>query len=232
MRAEYDRATGTPGQAATGAGGQGQATEVAPGIFVQPTAVDFGLLHPGRPKAYARVTVAWTGAAPVRVSSGGQGTWWTRVSHERPASGCVVFTLCARLRTGLPEGPRDGQFTVTLDDTSVGAHLTADFRDTAPDRPAPASPPEGEGGEAATSTRAWPACPPAVTGPGRGAVAPPASWRQPAAATGMSRRSSRWSGSSITTTDSCSAGSVRATTAIIVSVWLRLTGRCGVPGGM
>jgi hypothetical protein len=62
------------------------------------------------------------------------------VSHERPASGCVVFTLCARLRDGLPEGPRDGQFTVSLDDTSVGAHLTADFRDTGPASPTPASP--------------------------------------------------------------------------------------------
>jgi curved DNA-binding protein CbpA len=55
VRAEYNRATGTPGQGGTAAGGQGQATEVAPGIFIQPTAVDFGLLHPGRPKAYARL---------------------------------------------------------------------------------------------------------------------------------------------------------------------------------
>jgi NAD(P)-dependent dehydrogenase (short-subunit alcohol dehydrogenase family) len=52
----------------------------------------------------------------------------------------------------------------------------------------------------------------------------------PWAATAISRRAPRCGGSSRTNTDSCSAGSVLATTATTGTPPL-LTGRCGVPGG-
>jgi NAD(P)-dependent dehydrogenase (short-subunit alcohol dehydrogenase family) len=53
---------------------------------------------------------------------------------------------------------------------------------------------------------------------------------QPWAATAMSRRAPRCGGRSRTKTDSCSAGSVLATTAT-TGTPPRFTGRCGVPGG-
>jgi hypothetical protein len=55
---------------------------------------------------------------------------------------------------------------------------------------------------------------------------------QTAVATGTANSPSRCGGRSTRTTDSRSAGSVRAMTATIIFVSLRLTGRCGVPGGM
>ncbi len=55
---------------------------------------------------------------------------------------------------------------------------------------------------------------------------------QVAVATGTANRPSRCGGRSQRMTDSRSAGSVRAMTATIIFVSLRLTGRCGMPGGM
>lgn len=142
-RAEYDRGAGqggtgagASGHAAGGAAGQG--TEVAPGIFVRPALVDFGVLRQGRPKAYATVTVTWTGKRPAVIRTGIVGASWIRLIHESPAPGSIVFSLCAQLRPGGLRGRQDGQFTVTLDDTWFSVHLTADLLDTDPGAPPPA----------------------------------------------------------------------------------------------
>jgi len=149
-RAEYDRgardkgtAAETAGKGAGGAkgpgaaeaagaaGAAGQATEVAPGIFVQPASVDFGVLRLGR-KAYATVTVAWTGKRPAQIRTGIVGPWWIRLIHQSPAPGSVVFSLCAQAPPDGPLGRQNGQFTVTLDGTWFGVDITAEFRDAAP----------------------------------------------------------------------------------------------------
>jgi hypothetical protein len=114
----------------------GLPTEVASGIFVQPTSVDFGLLEPGRPRADVKVTVAWAGAPPGRITSEQGNEWWTTLGSEMPASSCVVFYLRAAPHAGAPNGRQRAQFTVTLDDASVAVQLTADIRGVFP----PASP--------------------------------------------------------------------------------------------
>jgi hypothetical protein len=53
----------------------------------------------------------------------------------------------------------------------------------------------------------------------------------PGLAMGKAFSSARWGGRLRVTTLSCSRGSVRATTATTITS-LRLTGRCGMPGGM
>jgi hypothetical protein len=110
---------------------------VTPGIFVQPAEVDFGVLHPGRPRAYAKVTVAWTGPRPEQVRSGAGGEWWRQLHSESPASGSIVFSLAAERRLGGPFGPQDGQFAVTMDGTRVQVPLRATFLATAPDNAVP-----------------------------------------------------------------------------------------------
>jgi hypothetical protein len=135
-RAEYDRTGGRPGTARV-ARDHGLATEAAPGIFIQPTSVDFGLLAPRRPSADAKVTVAWTGAPPGRITSEHGSEWWTTLGSEMPASSCVVFYLRAEPHAGAPNGRQHAQFTVTLDDTAIAVQLTAEIQGVFP----PASPP-------------------------------------------------------------------------------------------
>jgi hypothetical protein len=129
-RAEYDRGRGPPGAPRTA---PEPAAGPAHGIAVQPAAVDFGHLGPSRPAADATVTVSWTGARPSRIT-GDQGTeWWTTVGSAVSASSSVVlFHLRARAPTGIPDGRRHGQFTVTLDGTQVTVPLTAEFSGVAP----------------------------------------------------------------------------------------------------
>jgi hypothetical protein len=135
-RAEYDRVSGRPG-AVRAARDPGSATEAAPGIFVQPTSVDFGLLEPRRPYADAKVSIAWTGALPGRVTSEAGGGWWTNLGAEMPASSCIVFYLRAAAHAEVPNGRQRAQFTVTLDGTPLTVQLTAEVRGAFP----PASPP-------------------------------------------------------------------------------------------
>jgi DnaJ domain len=137
-RAAYDRSGARP-PAAREAREDGSATEVAPGIFVQPAAVDFGRLVPSRPWSDARVTVAWTGAPPARIVGEPGSGWWTTLRAERPNSGCVVFYLRAQAHAGVPTGRRHHQFTVTLDDTRVTVELTAEIEGVFPRASAPAA---------------------------------------------------------------------------------------------
>ena len=135
-RAEYDRGSGHPG-AVRATRDPGSATEAAPGIFIQPTSVDFGLLEPGRPYADAKVSIAWTGARPGRVTSEAGGGWWMNLGAEMPASSCIVFYLRAAAHAEVPNGRQRAQFTVTLDGTPLTVPLTAEVRGAFP----PASPP-------------------------------------------------------------------------------------------
>jgi hypothetical protein len=126
------------------------ATEVAPGIFVQPASVDFGVLEPARPSADAKVTVTWTGARPERMTSRQGNEWWTNLGSETPASSCIVFHLRAQAQAWVPNGRHDATFRVTLDDTPVRIPLTAEIRGMS----SPASPPVGnKAGHAPPSTR-------------------------------------------------------------------------------
>jgi curved DNA-binding protein CbpA len=133
-RAKYDRTSGHRGTAGHpgAARDPGSATEVAPGIFVQPTAVDFGVLEPSRPSAEAKVTVAWTGAWPERMTSRQGNEWWTNLGSETPASSSVVFRLRATAHAGIPTGRHDADFRVTLDGTRVTIPLTAEVRGVFP----------------------------------------------------------------------------------------------------
>jgi len=135
-RAEYDRTGGHPG-AARMARDHGHATEAAPGIFIRPASVDFGLLEPGQPGADAKVAVSWTGAPPGRIKSEPGNEWWTTLRAEMPDPSCVVFFLRARAHAGAPNGRQRAQFAVTLDDTSVAVQLTAEIRGVAPPPPPP-----------------------------------------------------------------------------------------------
>lgn len=139
-RAEYDRPSAQPGRARAPRD-DGSATEVAPGIFVQPATVDFGRLVPSRPRADAKVTIAWTGPPPARIGSEPGTAWWTILRAERPASGCVVFYLRAQADAGVPNGRRHDQFTVSLDDTRVTVGLAADIQGVFPRASAPAAAP-------------------------------------------------------------------------------------------
>jgi hypothetical protein len=115
-------------------GGYGFATEASPGLFLQPTLVDFGHLTPARPGADARVTLAWTGAAPGRLETSPGGEWWASLGVEQPATSCIVFYLRAHAHGGTRSGRQEGQFTVVFDDTTLTVQLTAEIEgDFAPD---------------------------------------------------------------------------------------------------
>jgi hypothetical protein len=139
-RAEYDRAHRQPGRARVvrdASGGYGYGGEASPGLFIQPAAVDFGLLTPNRPWADAKVTVAWTGDLPKRITRDQGGEWWTVLAAERPNSGCMVFYLRAAGRAETPNGRQHGQFTVTVDDTVLTVRLAAEFQGEFPPGPEP-----------------------------------------------------------------------------------------------
>jgi DnaJ domain len=129
-RAEYDRADGHPGLSRSGAApNPGLATEAAPGIFISPAAVDFGLLTHKRDGTIAAVTVSWTGSPPGRITKSAPGQeWWTILRTERFDLSCVVFFLRARTQARSVAGRRHDQLTVTLDATSVTVQLSAEIR--------------------------------------------------------------------------------------------------------
>jgi hypothetical protein len=108
-------------------GGYGSATEAAPGLFVQPASVDFGRLTPARPRANAKVTVAWTGPPPARLESTPGSEWWANLGAEQPATSCVVFYLRAHAHAGTPNGRQQAQFTVIFDDTTLTVPLRAEI---------------------------------------------------------------------------------------------------------
>jgi DnaJ domain len=120
-RAAYDRARGT---------------EAAPGIFVKPAAVNFGVLRSGRPAVDAEVTVSWTGAPPGRIKSDPGGDWWTTLRAEMPDASRVVFFLRAQAAAGATNGLKFERFEVTLDDTTVAVKLRAEIRGV-PSAPTP-----------------------------------------------------------------------------------------------
>ena len=152
-RAEYDRASGQRDVVPPIARDQGLGTEVAPGIFIHPAAVDFGRI-PRMPFAgtflslgfsdepfgpVATVTVSWTGAPPDRIS-GWPGCEWCKVLRwERTDQSCGVFFLCARADAQTPAGRLAATFTVTLDDTSIAVPITAEFQTMAPPAPRPST---------------------------------------------------------------------------------------------
>lgn len=148
-RAEYDRAHQQPGRARVtrdASGGYDYGGEASPGLFIQPTAVDFGLLTPRRRWADAKVTVAWTGELPKSITRDQGSEWWTVLAAERPNSGCMVFYLRAEGRPETPNGRQHAQFTVTLDDTVLTVRLAAEFQgeflaNPLPDRRPPPSGP-------------------------------------------------------------------------------------------
>lgn len=131
-RAEYDRTGRLPGR---GPGARGQ--EAAPGIFVEPASVDFGVLELGRPGTDAEVTVSWTGPSPARIKSGSGNDWWTTLRAAMPDASCVVFFLRAQAVAGAANGRQRDQFTVTLDDTTVAVGLTAEIQGVPPPPPPP-----------------------------------------------------------------------------------------------
>jgi hypothetical protein len=109
-------------------GGYSSATEASPGIFIQPASVDFGRLTPARPRADAKVTVAWTGARSGRLASTPGNEWWANLGSEHPATSCIVFYLRAHAHAGTPNGRRHAQFTVIVDDTTLTVQLTAEIQ--------------------------------------------------------------------------------------------------------
>jgi hypothetical protein len=130
-RSEYDRAHDEKGRTHVmrdPRGGYGLATEASPGIFIQPTLVDFGHLTPKRPRADAKVTVAWTGVPPGRMESTPGGEWWANLGSERPATSCIVFYLRAHAHAGTPNGRQQAQFTVIFDDTALTVQLMAEIQ--------------------------------------------------------------------------------------------------------
>jgi hypothetical protein len=130
-RPEYGRAREQQGRTRVvrdPGGGYGSATEASPGIFIQPTAVDFGRLTPTRPRANAKVTVAWTGAPPVRLESTPGSEWWANLGSEQPATSCIVFYLRANAHAGTRNGRQQAQFTVIFDDTTLTVQLRAEIQ--------------------------------------------------------------------------------------------------------
>lgn len=109
-------------------GGYGSVTEAAPGIFIQPAAVDFGRLTPERPCADAKVTVAWTGAPPGRLEAAQGSEWWGNLGSEQPATSCIVFYLRAHAHAGTRSGRQHAQFTVIFDDTVLTVRLAAEIQ--------------------------------------------------------------------------------------------------------
>ncbi len=132
VRAEYDRTGRLPGRRA---GKRGQ--EAASGILVEPVAVDFGVLEFGLPGTDAEVTVSWTGTPPARIKSGQGNDWWSNLQATMPDAACVAFSLRAQAAAGTANGRRRGQFTVTLDGTTVTVGLTAEIRGVPPPPPPP-----------------------------------------------------------------------------------------------
>jgi DnaJ domain len=129
-RPEYDRTHDERGRtrvARDPGGGYGSATEASPGLFIQPTSVDFGRLTPTRPRANAKVTVAWTGPPPARLESTPGSGWWANLGAEQPATSCVVFYLRAHAHAGTPNGRQQAQFTVIFDDTTLTVQLRAEI---------------------------------------------------------------------------------------------------------
>lgn len=139
-RAEYDRAHQQPGRARVvrdADGGYDSTGEASPGLFIQPTAVDFGLLTPKRSWADAKITVAWTGELPKNIRRDQGSEWWTVLAAERPNSGCLVFYLRAAGRAGTAIGVQHAKFTVTVDDTVLAVRLAAEFQGEFPPGPRP-----------------------------------------------------------------------------------------------
>jgi len=142
-------------------GGYGSATEASPGIFVQPASVDFGLLTPARPRADAKVTVAWTGASPARLESTPGSGWWANLGAAQPATSCIVFHLRAHAHAGTRNGRQHAEFTVIFDDTTLTVQLRAEIQGEFPpgSRPdfTPLPQPGTEGRTAAlpAELRAW-----------------------------------------------------------------------------
>jgi hypothetical protein len=128
-----------------------------PGILIEPSSVNFGVLESGQPGVGAEVAVSWTGAPPGRIKSDPGGDWWTVMRAAMPDPSCVVFFLQAQAVAGTPNGRRDDRFTVTLDDMTVVVDLTAEIRGVPP----PAPPPTFE-----TARRVPPAPRPATGSPG------------------------------------------------------------------
>jgi hypothetical protein len=118
-------------------GGYGSATESSPGIFLQPTVVDFGRLTPARPSGDVKVTVAWTRADPARLESSPGTGWWANLGCVQSATSCVVFTLRAHAHAGTRNGRRHAQFTVLLDDATLTVDLTAEIQGEFPPGPGP-----------------------------------------------------------------------------------------------
>jgi hypothetical protein len=130
-RSEYDQAHDQQGRTRVTRDpgwGYGVATETSPGIFIQPASVDFGCLTPKRPRADAKVTVAWPGAPPGRLECTPGGEWWANLGSEWPATSCVVFYLRAHAHAGTPNGRMRAQFTVIFDDTTLTVQLAAEIQ--------------------------------------------------------------------------------------------------------
>jgi hypothetical protein len=142
-RPESDRARDEQGRTRVvrdPGGGYGAATEASPGIFIQPTAVDFGLLTPKRPLANAKVTLAWTGAPPTSLESTPGSGWWANLGSQQPATSCIIFYLRAYAHAGTRNGRQQDQFTVIFDETTLTVQLTAEVQgefppDARPDLP-------------------------------------------------------------------------------------------------
>jgi hypothetical protein len=151
-RVEYDRASGQRVVVPPIARDQGLGTEVAPGIFIHPAAVDFGHI-PRLPFVYtlnlgfsenvtgpvAIVAVSWTGAPPERIRGWAECEWCKMLRWERTDESCVVFFLYARADTQTPAGRLAATFTVTLDDTPVAVPITAEFQPKAAPAPRPST---------------------------------------------------------------------------------------------
>jgi curved DNA-binding protein CbpA len=130
-RSQYDRACDEQDRTRVvrdPGGGYGPGTEAPPGILIQPAAVDFGRLTPKRPRADAKVTLAWTGPPPGRLECTPGGGWWASLGSEWPATSCVVFYLRANAHAGTPNGRQQAQFAVIFDDTTLTVQLTAEVQ--------------------------------------------------------------------------------------------------------
>lgn len=142
-------------------GGYGSATEASPGIFIQPTSVDFGCLTPTRPRADAKVTLAWTGAPPARLESTPGSGWWARLGSQQPATSCIVFYLRAHAHAGTRNGRQQAQFRVIFDDTTLTVPLTAEIQGEFPPGSMPDFPPllqpgtEGRMSAVSAELQAW-----------------------------------------------------------------------------
>jgi DnaJ domain len=132
VRAEYDRTHDEQGRVLVmraADGGYGPGGEAAAGVVIEPTSIDFGVLTPQRPRADAKVTVAWAGLTwPGSITRNQGDDWWHVMGSASPASQCVVFHLRAVAYSGGPKGQQHAQFTVTVDDTVLAVKLSADFQ--------------------------------------------------------------------------------------------------------